>query len=185
LLYSFVPTQNGYVNVSGISSSTTGYIRVYNNTTASFNDYAFGTSNTITALVTGGRSYSIIFGNTEVSGTITATLSAVFYPSTGPGTTSVTLFTSQSISQSFGTLTLLHTYVPTYNGYINITGVSSSTTGYIKLTNNTTAASVDYAFGTSGAISVPVVGGQSYSIRFGNTEVSGLVTATLSATYYY
>jgi hypothetical protein len=185
LLYSYIPTQSGYINISGTSSSTTGYIRVTNNTTASFTDYAFGTSNNISALVTGGRSYSISFGNTDVAGTITATLNAVFYPSTAPGTHSVTLFTSQPVSQSFGTLTLLSTYVPTYSGHFNITGISSSATSYIKLTNNTTAASVDYAFGTNGAISVPVVGGQSYSIRFGNTEVSGTVTATVSATYYY
>jgi len=185
LLYTFVPTQSGYISISGISSSATGYIRVTNNTTTLSTDYAFGTGATVTAIVTGGQSYSIRFGNMDAAGTITATLSATYYPSWSPGTNSIILFSSQTITQSFSTQTLLYTFTPTQVGYIYITGTSTSITGYIRVTNNTTSTYIDRAFGTGAIVSVPITPGQNYSIRFGNADASGVITATLSATYYY
>ncbi len=185
LLYTFTPTYNGYIYISGTSNSTTGYIRVTNNTTSTFTDYAFGTGTTVSAAVSGGYSYSIRFGNTDASGTITATLSATYYPTSSMTSNSATLFSSQTISQAHGTQTLLYTFTPPYSGYIYISGTSSSTTGYIRITNNTTSSSTNYAFGTGTTITAPVTAGYSYSIRFGNSDASGTITATLSAIYYY
>ena len=68
---------------------------------------------------------------------------------------------------------------------IYISGTSNTTTGYIRVTNNTTSGSQTYAFGTGNTITVAVTAGHNYSIRFGNTAPSGTVTATLSAVYYY
>ena len=186
LLATFPPTYSGNVYVSGTSSSATGYIRVTNNNTSAFTIYAFGTGTTITAPVTAGYSYSIRFGNSDASGTITATLSGTYYPTSYPGTNSVTLFSSQPVSQAFSTQTLLYnTFTPTYSGNVYVSGTSSSATGYIRVTNNNTSASNVYAFGTGTTISAPVTAGYSYSIRFGNADASGTITATLSATYYY
>jgi peptidoglycan hydrolase CwlO-like protein len=185
LLYTYTPTYNGYFYIGGTSSSTTGYIRVTNNSTATYTDYAFGTGTSVTAAVTGGYNYSIIFGNSDASGTITATLSATYYPTPSSTTHVVNLFTSQAVSQAFGSQTLLYTYTPTYNGYFYIGGTSSSTTGYIRVTNNSTATYTDYAFGTGNTVTTGVTAGYSYSIRFGNSDASGTITALLSATYNY
>jgi prefoldin subunit 5 len=185
LLYTFTPTYNGYIYISGTSSSTTGYIRATNNTTSTYTDYAFGTGATISAAVIGGYNYSIRFGNSEASGTVTATLSAIYYPTSSSTTHQIPLFTSKPISQSHSTQTLLYTFTPPYNGYIYISGTSSSATGYIRVINNSTSTFTDYAFGTGTTINAVVNAGYSYSIVFGNSDASGIITATLSAIYYY
>jgi|GEM_PF-2066961 len=185
LLYTFTPTYNGYIYVSGTSNSTTGYIRVTNNTTSTFTDFTFGTGTTVTAAVMGGYSYSLSFGNSDASGTITAVLTATYYPTSSSTTNAFPLFSSLVISQAFGTQTLLYTFAPTYNGYVYISGISNSATGYIRVTNNTTSTYNDYAFGTGTTINAVVNAGYSYSISFGNSDASGTITATLSATYYY
>jgi peptidoglycan hydrolase CwlO-like protein len=185
LLHTFTPSYNGYIYVSGTSNTTTGYIRVTNNTLSTYSDYVFGTGTTITSGVTGGQTYSISFGNTEASGTITANLSGVYYPTAPPGTTPTTLFTSNHITQAAGALTLIYTFTPSQSGYIYITGTSTATTGYIRITNNNTSAYGDYPFGTGGTITASVTAGYSYSIRFGNSEASGTISATLNGTYYH
>lgn len=185
LVYTYTPTYNGYFYIGGTSSSTTGYIRISNNSTATYTDYPFGTGTTVTVGVTAGYNYSIIFGNSDASGTITATLSATYYPAPSSTTNIVTLFSSQPISQPFGSQTLLYTYTPGYNGYFYISGTSSSPTGYIRVTNNSTATYTDYPFGTGTTVMATVSAGYSYSIRFGNSDASGIITALLSATYKY
>ena len=79
LLYTFSPPYNGYVYITGFSNSTTAYVRVVNNTTTAFLDYAFGSGQTFSIPIYAGYSYSIIFGNTASSGTITATLTVIYY----------------------------------------------------------------------------------------------------------
>ncbi len=78
-LSTFAPTYSGYIYVSGTSNASTGYIRVYNNSLGTYTDYAFGTGTTVTSVVTAGYSYSIMFGNTNTSGTFTATLTGTYY----------------------------------------------------------------------------------------------------------
>jgi len=182
LLYTFTPTYSGYVDISGSSSSSTGYIRVTNNSLNSTTTYAFATGTVVTAQLTAGYNYTLYFGNTDTTGTITATLSG-FYASSATINNQSTLFTSQGVSQSANTQTLLYTFVPTYSGNIYISGTSSSSTGYIRVTNNTLNATVTYAFGTGTSITIPITGGYSYSIYFGNTDATGTITATLSASY--
>jgi peptidoglycan hydrolase CwlO-like protein len=104
---------------------------------------------------------------------------------TTPVTHSVVLFMSQSISQTSGTQTLLYTLAAPYNGFISISGTSSSATGYIRVTNNTTSITNYYVFGTGANISVTITAGYNYSIYFGNSDATGTITATLSAIYYY
>jgi peptidoglycan hydrolase CwlO-like protein len=104
---------------------------------------------------------------------------------TTPVTHSVVLFSSQLISQAFGTQSLLYNLTTPYAGYISITGTSSSSTAYIRVTNNNTGYTSYYPFGTGNAVNVAVSAGQRYSLYFGNSDAVGTVTATLSAVYFY
>ncbi len=90
-----------------------------------------------------------------------------------------TLFSSQTISQGPYVQTLVYTFTPTYSGISYISGTSSSSTGYISVTNTTTGASNPYTFGTGTTISAPLIAGNNYSIYFGNHDSVGTITATL------
>ncbi|MFC1910777.1 hypothetical protein ACFLXC_05810 [Chloroflexota bacterium] len=182
-LRTYTPTNSGYFSISGTSSSNTAYIRVHNNSLGTYNDYSFGTGTTVTANVIGGYSYSIMFGNTNFSGTVTATLTATYHPSSYTGG-QITLFAGQTISQSYNSQTTLTEFVPDHFGYVYITGNSSTSTGYIRVYNNTLGTYNNYTFGTGTTVTAPVSAGYSYSIIFGNTNSSGTITATLTATYY-
>lgn len=114
-----------------------------------------------------------------------ATLSSIVNRLNYPLTNPVALFTSKSVTQAAGTQTLLLTFTPIYSGYIYISGNSNSATGYIRITDNSTTTTQTYAFGTVNAFTVPLTAGHNYSIFFGNTAVSGTVSAVLSAIYYY
>ena len=104
---------------------------------------------------------------------------------TAPAPHSVILFSSQTISQAFGTQTLLYALTTPYSGFISISGTSSSTTGYIRVTNNTTGFTTYYVFGTGNNVNVTVNAGQRYTLYFGNSDTLGTITATLSAIYFY
>jgi septal ring factor EnvC (AmiA/AmiB activator) len=73
-LITFTPAFSGYVSIGGISNSATSYISIVNNSTGSSNSFSFGTGTTIYTPLSGGVSYTIYFGNTDSSGTITANL---------------------------------------------------------------------------------------------------------------
>jgi len=79
LLYTLTTPYTGYIAISGTSSSATSYIRVTNNTTSVTNFYVFATGTVVNVMVTAGYNYSIYFGNSDTAGTITATLSAVYF----------------------------------------------------------------------------------------------------------
>jgi peptidoglycan hydrolase CwlO-like protein len=113
--------------------------------------------------------------------TLSGIVNRLNYPLANP----VALFISRSVNQSAGAQTLLYTFTATYNGYVYITGNSNSTTGYIRIVDNSTTASQTYAFGTSNTLTIPLTAGHNYSIYFGNTAASGTVSAVLSGTYYY
>ena len=182
LLTTFSPTGTGTLTIYGTSSSSTGYIRLQNNSLGTHKDYSFGTGATINATVTYGYNYAIYFGNTEPSGTVTASVTASY---TYSSYSSIALFTSKSVTQNHGTQSTVKTYTPSYSGYFKITGTSSSATSYIRIYNNSLDDYTDYAFGTGTTITAPVIAGNNYSIIFGNTASSGTVTATLSGTYYH
>jgi len=104
---------------------------------------------------------------------------------TAPITNSIVLFSSQTITQAFGTQTLLYALTTPYSGFISISGTSSSATGYIRVTNNTTGFTTYYVFGTGNNVNVTVNAGQRYTLYFGNSDTLGTITATLSAIYFY
>ena len=184
-VYTYTPTYAGVIYLSGTSSSATGYIRVANNSLGTSTNYPFGTGTAISAPVTGGYNYSIIFGNTDSTGIITATIIGYNFASSTSTTNQTTLFASQSVYQSANTQTQIYTFTTIYSGTVYVSGNSSSATGYIKFLNNTTGATNSYTFGTGTTINASVTAGSSYSIYFGNTDVAGTITATLSGTYYH
>jgi hypothetical protein len=83
-------------------------------------------------------------------------LSAYYYAISSSATNQTTLFTSQSVYQGANTQTQVYSFSPTYPGIISISGTSSSTTGYIRIVNNTTGTSANYSFGTGATVTVPV-----------------------------
>jgi hypothetical protein len=114
-----------------------------------------------------------------------ATLSSIVNRLNYPLSNPIALFTSKTISQVAGAQTLLYTFTPTYSGYIYISGNSNSTTGYIRVADNSTTTYQTYAFGTANALTIPLSAGHNYSVYFGNTEASGTISAVLSGIYYY
>jgi uncharacterized phage infection (PIP) family protein YhgE len=99
-------------------------------------------------------------------------------------TTTNPLFMSQGISQSANTQTQVYSFTPSYTGQIYISGTSSSSTGYIRVINNSTNVTNTYTFGTGAVITVGLIGGDNYTIYFGNSDNTGTIIATLSASYY-
>jgi peptidoglycan hydrolase CwlO-like protein len=79
VVYTFTPTISGYVYITGNSSSSTGYIRIADNSTSATQAYAFGTANNLSIPLTAGHNYSILFGNSATSGTVTAVLTGSYY----------------------------------------------------------------------------------------------------------
>jgi uncharacterized protein YlxW (UPF0749 family) len=114
-----------------------------------------------------------------------ATLSSIVNRLNFPLSNPIALFTSKSITQAAGAQTMLYTFTPTISGYIYITGNSSSPTGYIRITDNSTITSQTYAFGTVNALTIPLTAGHNYSVIFGNAAASGTVSAVLTGIYYY
>jgi uncharacterized coiled-coil protein SlyX len=113
--------------------------------------------------------------------TLSSIVSGLNYPLTNPAI----LFTSKSISQVAGSQTLVYTFTPAFSGYVYITGNSSSSAVYIRITDNSTSGTQVYAFGTGKTLTIPLSAGHNYSILFGNSAASGTVTAVLTGTYYY
>lgn len=95
----------------------------------------------------------------------------------------ITLFSLLYVSETANTYKLVHSFTPTYTGYITISGTSSSSTTYILIRNNDTGISNTYNFGTSRTFYVQLAANDNYSIYLGNSIPSGTVTAILSATY--
>jgi septal ring factor EnvC (AmiA/AmiB activator) len=97
--------------------------------------------------------------------------------------TPVTLFAPRSITQAANTNSIVYSFVPAYSGYISISGISSSTTGYITIVNDDLGTSNTYNFGKGTTVYVQLSNSYHYSIYFGNHDVSGTITATLSGMY--
>jgi hypothetical protein len=184
-IYSFTPTYSGNVIIAGSSSSSTTFIRITNNNLNTSVDYTFGLGTTVTIPLIGGISYSISFGNTATSGTISANLTGTFYPSSTAGTTQTSLFSTGTFTQNPNILTLIYAFAPTANGTVYVTGSSSTVTGYIRVTNTSLGSPpTDYTFGTGTTVTFSVISGYNYSIFFGNTSTT-TVTVTLNGTYYH
>lgn len=182
VVYSFTPTNPGYISISGTSSSSTGYISIINTNSGASNTYSFGNGNAINFPLNVGNTYSIYFGNHDTAGTITATLTGTYTIS--PSTSSQNnLFTSKTLYVNPGMQTIVYTFTPSYTGTLNISGTSTSSTGYILIINNSSGGSNTYAFGMGTTVSVPLNAGVNYGIYFGNHDTSGTVTVTLTGIY--
>jgi hypothetical protein len=180
-------TYSGYIYVSSTTALTTGYIRAYyGSTSGSYQDYPFSGAYQVSIPVTAGISYPLYFGNTASSGTITAVLSAVFYPGTTGSVNTTTLFSNQAVSQSNGAKTTVYSsFTPSSSGYVTISGISSSSQTYVEFYNVTSVAStVTQVFGTGTTLNFTVAVGNTYNINFYNLNSgSGTVTATLTGIY--
>jgi peptidoglycan hydrolase CwlO-like protein len=95
----------------------------------------------------------------------------------------VTLFSPRSISENANTSELVYSFTPDYSGYLSISGISNSTTAYILVVNNDTVTSTTYGFGRGTTVYIPLEGSHDYSIYFGNHDLTGMITATISGTY--
>ena len=95
--------------------------------------------------------------------------------------------TSAPVSQNFGALSTVDSFNVNYAGYLLITGSTSSTNGYITVTDSYSSYpsalnNLHYPFSTS--VVVPVLPG-SITVSFGNTDGAGTITANISVVYYY
>jgi uncharacterized phage infection (PIP) family protein YhgE len=100
-------------------------------------------------------------------------------------TTTVT--SAATLSQSPTQETSIAYFTASYAGYILVTGYSSSTTGYIRVTDSFTGypySSTQLSFGTGNSLYIPLLPG-TVIVYFGNTETTSAVTANLNVTYYY
>ncbi len=185
LVYSFTPPYSGYITITGTSNSATGYIEITDTSTGEAGLYNFGTGTTLNIPLNTNDTYSIYFGNRDSVGTIVATLNGTYLSSvTQSYSGQVALFTSQSISETANTFTLVYTFTPTYTGALTLTGTSSSATAYILIVNNSTGNTNSYTFGVGTTLNLPMTGGNTYSIYFGNHDNSGTITGLLSGTYH-
>ncbi len=78
-------------------------------------------------------------------------------------------------------------FVADYAGYIVVSGTSTTTNGYIMVTDSFSGYpynNTPHSFGTGSAWLIPVLPG-TVSVYFGNTNLINGATATLSVTYYY
>jgi hypothetical protein len=73
-----------------------------------------------------------------------------------------------------------------FAGYVIVNVQSSSSTTYVEVLYSAFGVNYDQSkvVGTSGTAAFPLLPG-SIEIRIGNTETSGTITGTVSATYYY
>jgi hypothetical protein len=91
------------------------------------------------------------------------------------------------MNQKFGQSSLVATFQVDYAGYIVVSGTSTALTGYIRVTDSYSGYPYDYyiyPFGTGTRLIIPVLPG-TIEVYFGNTNLSGGVTATISIVYYY
>jgi hypothetical protein len=99
----------------------------------------------------------------------------------------MTVASAFTLSQSPAQETTAGYFNPTYPGYILVTGYSSSTSGYIRVTDSFTGypyTSTQLSFGTGNYLYIPVLPG-TVIVYFGNTETTSTVTASINITYYY
>ncbi len=92
-----------------------------------------------------------------------------------------------TIYQNASASSLVASFPADYAGYIVVTGASTTATGYLTVTNSFSGYpynNYDYYFGANSTVLIPVLPGV-VSVYFGNHNVTGPVSATLTVTYYY
>jgi cell division protein FtsL len=92
-----------------------------------------------------------------------------------------------TLNQNFGQSSLVATFQADYAGYIVVSGTSTALTGYIRVTDSYGGYPYNnyiYPFGTGTRLVIPVLPG-TIEVYFGNTNLSGGVTATINIVYYF
>lgn len=92
-----------------------------------------------------------------------------------------------TVNQSRGQVASVVSFSAQYAGYIVVSGTSTTTNGYLQVTDsfsNYPYNSTTYAFGTGAQKTIPVLPG-TVTVSFGNTNALNGATATISVTYYY
>jgi peptidoglycan hydrolase CwlO-like protein len=185
LLTSFNATTSGYLNVTGYSSSVTGYIRTINTNYGASTNYTLGTASSTVMIPIQTGTVSIYFGNSDATGTITATINNITWVSNSTSaTTSTQIASGLTINQNFSQQSFVTSFIASTAGSLTITGSSTSNTGYVRTINSTYGASTNYSMNpTASTITIPVEPG-TVSIYFGNTDTSGTISATFSTVVY-
>jgi trimeric autotransporter adhesin len=182
IIVNYNPTSSGTVTVTGSSSSTSGYIRVNNLSLGTFNVYLFGTGTTISFPVQGGYSYAILFGNSDATGTITATITGTFNSTTITSTNN--LFGPQQIQVGASTTTALYqNYTVGAVGNFTITATSDNASVYLRITDQTASnTSTNSVPGVSATLTLAGTVGHVYSVYFVNPTLA-TVTTTVGGSY--
>jgi hypothetical protein len=94
---------------------------------------------------------------------------------------------SVSVLQPAGGTSTVVSFSASYAGYVVVSGTSSTANGYIRVTDSYSGYpynTYDHAFGTGATLTIPVLPG-TVTVIFGNTNLTGTATATISVVYYY
>jgi len=96
------------------------------------------------------------------------------------------LLNNQAVSQDANAYTTVWNELLDLAGYVTVDVQSSSSTTYVKVLYSAFGVNYDnnVTVGKSGTAAFPVLPG-TIEIRIGNTDTSGTVTGTVTATYYY
>ncbi len=90
-----------------------------------------------------------------------------------------------SINQAAGDTSTITTFTGNYAGYVHITGTSTTTNGFIRVTDSFYAGGnpTNYQFGTGATLDLGVLPG-TITVSFGNTNFSNGASATITVVYY-
>ncbi len=90
-----------------------------------------------------------------------------------------------TINQAAGQTTTITSFAAIYAGYIQITGTSTTTNGFIQVTDSFYVGGnpTNYQFGTGATFNVAVLPG-TVTVSFGNTNFSSGASATITVIYY-
>ena len=96
------------------------------------------------------------------------------------------LLNNQAVNQAAGANTTVFNDVLPYAGYVSVDVQSNSATTYVEVLYSAFGVNYDenQTVGTSGTAAFPVLPG-TIEIRIGNTDTSGTVTGTVTATYHF
>jgi uncharacterized protein YlxW (UPF0749 family) len=177
---------NSEISTLKTQMATSGsQITTLNGQVASLSGQLNSANNQVTALQTQGSGFATQISSlqSQVS-TLTSLVTALQTTVSNLASASTTLFSGQAVSQGANTYSGVYAYVPTYSGYLTVSGSSSSATGYIMIVNSGTGGSTTYPFGTGTTVTAGLTVGYNYSIYFGNFDSSGTITASLTGTYH-
>jgi uncharacterized protein YlxW (UPF0749 family) len=100
---------------------------------------------------------------------------------------SSTMANRVTVNQAAGQSSSIVSFLANYAGYVIVSGTSTTTNGYLLVTNSFSGYpynSTKYAFGTGAARTIPVLPG-TVRVYFGNSNLIGGATATISVVYLY